>query len=47
LLRDPPLATYKEACDGTYSLNDWADFHEAMDVEEEYARRAEEQRKRK
>lgn len=38
-MRDPPLCSYKQLQDGTYSLNDLADFHEAMDEEEEYVRR--------
>lgn len=35
-MRDPPLCRLSELKDGTYSLNDLADFHEAMDEEAEY-----------
>lgn len=38
-MRDPPLCTLKQLQDGTYSINDLADFHEAMDEEAEYNRR--------
>lgn len=41
-MRDPPLCTLAQLKDGTYSLNDLADFHEAMDEEEEYIRRVKE-----
>ena len=37
--RDPPLCTLRELKDGTYTINDLADFHELMDEEEEYAAR--------
>lgn len=47
VMRDPQLCTLKQLKDGTYSLNDLADFHEAMDEEAEYERRLEEARKRK
>lgn len=43
-MRDPPLCSLRELQDGTYNLNDLADFHEAMDEEDEYHRRAEELR---
>ena len=42
VMRDPPLCRLKELQDGTYTINDLADFHEAMDEEAEYMRRAEE-----
>lgn len=45
VMRDPPLCTYRELRDGTYGINDLADFHEAMDEEAEYTRRFEEKRK--
>lgn len=38
-MRDPPLCTLRELQDGTYTINDLADFHEAMDEEAEYERR--------
>ena len=38
-MRDPPLCRLRDLQDGTYSINDLADFHEAMDVEDEYRRR--------
>ena len=41
VMREPPLCTLKELKDGTYSINDLADFHEAMDEEVEYQRRYE------
>ncbi len=41
IMRDPPLCTLKELRDGTYSINDLADFHEAMDEEVEYQNRVE------
>ena len=46
-MRDPPLCTYKELTDGTYTINDLADMHEAMDAEEENARRIEKANKQK
>ncbi len=46
-MRDPPLCKLKELQDGTYSIDDLADFHEAMDEEAEYERRFEAARKRK
>jgi hypothetical protein len=39
VMRDPPLCALAELQNGTYSINDLADFHEAMDEEEEYTRR--------
>ncbi len=45
IMRDPPLCTRKELRDGTYGINDLADFHEAMDEEAEYLRRMEAARK--
>ena len=36
VMRDPPLCTLKQLQDGTYTLNDLADFHEAMDEEAYY-----------
>lgn len=38
-MRDPPLCRLRELQDGTYSINDLADFHEAMDIEIENQRR--------
>ncbi len=32
----PPLCTRRELRDGTYSINDLADFHEALDLKEEF-----------
>lgn len=46
VMRDPPLCTLRELKDGTYSINDLADLHEAMDEEAEYERRFKEARKR-
>jgi hypothetical protein len=40
LLHDPPLCTLHEL-QTTYSLNDLADFHEALDCQEEMQRRLE------
>ena len=40
ILRNPPLGSLRELQDGTYSIDDLADMHEAMDVEEENDRRA-------
>lgn len=40
-MRDPPLCKLHELQDGTYTINDLADFHEAMDEEAEYKRRLE------
>ena len=39
IMRDPPLCRLIELQDGTYTINDLADFHEAMDEESEYQRR--------
>ncbi|MCL2829838.1 MAG: hypothetical protein FWD77_03750 [Betaproteobacteria bacterium] len=47
VMRDPPLCRLRELQDGTYSIDDLADFHEAMDEEGEYERRFEELNKRK
>jgi len=41
VMRNPPLCTLIELKDGSYTLNDLADFHEAMDEEVEYQRRQE------
>jgi hypothetical protein len=46
VMRDPPLCSLRQLQDGTYSINDVADFHEAMDEEAEYQRRFDEARKR-
>ena len=45
VMRDPPLCTLVELKDGTYSIDQLADFHEAMDEEYEYQYRQEEKRK--
>jgi hypothetical protein len=45
-MRDPQLCTLASLKDGTYSINDLADFHEAMDEEVEYHRRFEQARKK-
>lgn len=45
-MRNPPLCTLRELQDGTYNICDLADMHEAMDAEDEYARRAEKARER-
>lgn len=47
VMRDPPLCTLKDLKDGTYNINDLADFHEAMDEELEYQRRMDEKQKAK
>ena len=39
VMRNPPLCTLSELRNGTYNINDLADFHEAMDEEEEYKMR--------
>jgi hypothetical protein len=36
--RDPPFCTLRELQDGTYDINDLADFHEVIDVEDENRR---------
>jgi hypothetical protein len=46
-MRDPPLCTLKELRDGTYNINDLADFHEAMDEEAEYQQRYEDAKDKK
>ena len=46
-MRNPPLCRLVELQDGTYTINDLADFHEAMDAEDEHARRVEKARDRK
>jgi len=38
-MRNPPLCTLAQLGDGTYTINDLADMHEAMDEESEYLRR--------
>ena len=47
VMRDPPLCRLAELKNGTYTVNDLADFHEAMDEEDEYRRRFEEREGRK
>ena len=47
IMRDPPLCTLRELQDGTYTIDDLADFHEAMDEEVEYQRRTEAAREKK
>lgn len=42
-MRDPPLCALRELKDGTYTINDLADFHEAMDEEDEYQARIRDQ----
>jgi hypothetical protein len=44
-LRNPPLCSLRELQDGTYSIDDLADMHEAIDLEEENQRRYENSRK--
>ena len=46
-MRDPPLCTLRELQDGTYSINDLADMHEALDEEAEYRRRMDDLEKQK
>jgi ArsR family metal-binding transcriptional regulator len=46
-MRNPPLCSYRELCDGTYSLNQVADMHEAMDEEAEYEQRAKDAQEKK
>jgi hypothetical protein len=46
-LHDPPLCSRQQLRDGTYTLDDLADMHECMDVEDEYRRRFEEAAKQK
>lgn len=38
-ISEPPLARYHELCDGTYTIDELADLHEALDVMAEYRRR--------
>lgn len=45
VMRDPPLCRLCELKDGTYTIDDLADFHEAMDEEAEYQARIEATRK--
>jgi len=48
-MHDPPLCELwqlRETGPHTYSINDLADMHEAMDEEAEYIRRAEAKHKR-
>jgi hypothetical protein len=39
-MHDPPLCTLREL-QMQYTINDLADFHEAMDIEDEFRRRLE------
>ena len=41
ILRNPPLCTLRELTEGPYTIDELADMHEAMDVEDENARRHE------
>lgn len=38
-MREPALCSLLQLRDGTYSLDELADFHEAMDEEDEYKKR--------
>jgi hypothetical protein len=38
-MHNPPLCTLRELDDGTYTIDDLANFHEAMDIEEELTHR--------
>ncbi|MGP9557214.1 DUF6889 family protein [Psychrobacter sp. AOP7-A1-24] len=38
---EPPLASYHQLCDGTYTINDLADMHETLDEMAEYRKRYE------
>jgi hypothetical protein len=46
VMRNPPLCSYRELCDGTYTISQLADMHEAMDEEAEYDRRFDATKKR-
>lgn len=43
---EPPLCKYHELLDGTYTINDLADMHEALDEIDEYRRRYEAKNKK-
>jgi hypothetical protein len=45
-LRNPPLCSLRELQDGTYSIDDLADMHEALDLEDENRRRFDEAHKK-
>lgn len=47
VMRDPPLCTLRELQDGTYTIDDLADFHEAMDEQDEMLRRWQEREEEK
>ncbi len=36
---EPPLCTYSQLKDGTYDINDLADMHEYLDIQEENKKR--------
>ncbi len=40
VIAEPPLCTLKELQDGTYSIEDLADFHEALDLKEALRKKA-------
>ena len=44
IVAEPPLCKLRELQDGTYSISDLADMHEALDVKEETMRIASEER---
>lgn len=46
VLAEPPLCSIRELHDGTYSIDDLADMHEALDLKDELSRRAREQAER-
>lgn len=46
-MRDPPLCSISQLQNGTYTINDLADMHEAMDAEAEHARRVEKVRSKR
>jgi hypothetical protein len=46
VLAEPPLCTLRELQDGTYSIVDLEDFHEALDLKDELSERAREAAKK-
>lgn len=45
-ISEPPLATYNQLIDGTYTINDLADLHETLDELDEYRIRYEKANKK-
>jgi len=46
ILAEPPFCKLKELQDGTYSIDDLADFHEALDLKENLRKQKKQKQRR-